>query len=524
METQITTGQATVDDIKIENDAIADGNISQPAYRQQPHNLEAEQALLGAILVNNEAAQKVQDFLTPDHFYEPVHGRIFDSVLKLMDKNQIADPVKLKPYFDHDEALADVGGASYLVRLAASAATIINAEDYGRTIYDLAIRRHLINIGEEMVLDAYDAPIDEEASEQISSAEKRLFDLAEMGQAESGVVSFSKALRMAVDNVETAFKDPDSLSGVDTGLKSLNEKIGGMHGSDLVILAGRPAMGKTSLATNIGFNAAKKHADDIAAGVNPEDSKGAVVCFFSLEMSSDQLAARILSDRANLHYEKKHSDDYIQSHKMRQGKLTQDQFIAISRAAIELEEVPLFIDDTPGLSIAALRTRCRRLKRQHGLGMIIVDYLQLLRGSAKAGGSENRVQEISEITRGLKGLAKELHVPVIALSQLSRQVESRENKRPMLSDLRESGSIEQDADMVMFVYREEYYKEKDQPSEGSPEHDTWRAEMESLYGKAEIVIGKQRHGPVGNIQVAFDKSVTRFSDLAPEDHLPEMME
>lgn len=513
-----------MDDLKIENNGGDVALSPDQPYRQAPHNLEAEQALLGAILVNNEAAQKVQDFLAPDHFYEPVHGRIFDSVLKLMDKNQIADPVKLKPYFDHDEALADVGGAAYLVRLAASAATIINAEDYGRTIYDLAIRRHLIQIGEEMVINAYDAPIDSEAAEQISDSEKRLFDLAEMGQAESGVVSFSKALRVAVENIENAFKDPDSLSGVDTGLKSLNDKIGGMHGSDLVILAGRPAMGKTSLATNIAFNAAKKYADDLAAGIDGNDSKGAVCCFFSLEMSSDQLAARILSDRANLHYEKRHADDHIQSHKMRQGKLTQDQFIAISRAAIELEEVPLFIDDSPGLTIAGLRTRCRRLKRQHGLGMIIVDYLQLLRGSSKGGGSENRVQEISEITRGLKALAKELHVPVIALSQLSRQVEQRENKRPMLSDLRESGSIEQDADMVMFVYREEYYKEKDQPTEGTPEHDTWRAEMEALYGKAEIVIGKQRHGPVGNIQVSFDKSTTRFSDLAFEDHLPEMME
>ncbi|WP_262695299.1 replicative DNA helicase [Kordiimonas aquimaris] len=499
------------------SDAANDSG-DQLNYRQPPHNLEAEQAILGAILVNNEAAQKVQGFLLPEHFYEPVHGRIYESVLKLMDKNQIADPVKLKPYFESDEALVDVGGAQYLVRLAASAATIINTEDYGRTIYDLATRRSLIQIGEEMVNDAYDAPIDIEASEQIADAEKQLFDLAELGQADSGAQTFSRALKTAVESIESAYKDPDSLSGVTTGLTKLNEQIGGLHKSDLMILAGRPAMGKTALATNIAFNAAKRWADDIVAGVDMERSKGSVVCFFSLEMSADQLAARILSDRANLHYQ---GADPIQSHAMRQGKLSEDQFQAIARAAIEMEDVPLFIDDTPALSIAGLRTRARRLKRQHKLGLVVVDYLQLLRGSAK-GGNENRVQEISEITRGLKGLAKELHVPVLALSQLSRQVEQRENKRPMLSDLRESGSIEQDADMVMFVFREEYYKEKDEPSMSEADkHALWQAEMAELYGKAEVIIGKQRHGPVGTVRLGFKKEVTRFTDLIDEDHLPD---
>ena len=489
------------------------------SYRQPPHNLEAEQALLGAILVNNEAAQKVQGFLMPEHFFEPVHGRIFESVLKLLDKNQIADPVKLKPYFEHDEALADVGGAQYLVRLAASAATIINAEDYGRTIYDLATRRSLIQIGEGIVIDAYDAPIDSEASEQISDAEKQLFDLAELGQAESGAQSFSRALRTAVENIESAYKDPDSLSGITTGLTQLNNQIGGLHPSDLVILAGRPAMGKTALATNIAFNAAKRWDDDKQAGRDLERSKGAVVCFYSLEMSADQLAARILSDRANLHYQ---GPDPIQSHAMRQGKLTEEQFQAIAHASIELEDMPLFIDDTPALTIAALRTRARRLKRQHNLGLVVVDYLQLLRGSGKGTASENRVQEISEITRGIKGLAKELHVPVIALSQLSRLVEQRENKRPMLSDLRESGSIEQDADMVMFVFREEYYKEKEEPSMSEADkHALWQAEMANLYGKAEVIIGKQRHGPVGTVKLAFKKEVTRFTDLVEDDHLPD---
>ncbi len=504
----------------VQNDAANDRENLD--YRQPPHNLDAEQALLGSILVNNEAAQKVQGFLQPDHFFEPVHGRIYESVLKLMDKNQIADPVKLKPYFEHDESLADVGGARYLVRLAASAATIINAEDYGRTIYDHAMRRALIQIGERMVVDAYDAPVDLEASEQIADAEKQLFDLAELGQAESGAQTFSKALRTAVENIENAYKDPDSLSGITTGLSALNEKIGGLHNSDLVILAGRPAMGKTALATNIAFNAAKRYADDKLSGIEAERSKGAVVCFFSLEMSADQLAARILSDRANLVYE---GAEPIQSHKMRQGNLDQTQFEAIARAAIELEDTPLFIDDTPALTIAALRNRARRLKRQHNLGLVVVDYLQLLRGSGKGTASENRVQEISEITRGLKGLAKELHVPVIALSQLSRTVEQRENKRPMLSDLRESGSIEQDADMVMFVFREEYYKEKEQPSESDQEkHVQWQAEMNALYGKAECIIGKQRHGPVGTVHLAFEKECTRFTDLIEEDHLPERFE
>ncbi len=481
-------------------------------YRQPPHNLEAEQALLGAILVNNEAAQKVQGFLQPEHFFEDVHGRIYDAVIKLMDKNQIADPVKLKPFFDHDEALKDVGGAQYLVRLAASAATIINAADYGMTIYDLALRRELIQIGERMVIDAYDAPVDAEANEQISEAEKQLYDLAELGQVDGGFQTFQKSLVIAVENIESAFKDPDNLAGVTTGLARLNDLIGGMHPSDLVILAGRPAMGKTALATNIAFAAAERYAADRAAGHDLERSKGAVVGFFSLEMSSDQLAARILAERSG-----------VQGQDMRRGKINQQDFENIARAAMDLYEVPLFIDDTPALSIAGLRTRARRLKRQHNLGMIIVDYLQLLRGSGKGGANENRVQEISEITRGLKGLAKELQIPVLALSQLSRGVEQRENKRPMLSDLRESGSIEQDADMVMFVFREEYYKEKEKPTEGTPEHDTWMMDMEKLYGKAEIIVGKQRHGPTGTAEVHFERSCTKFSDLADDAYLPEQM-
>ena len=487
-------------------------------HRSPPHNLEAEQALLGAILVNSEAAQKVQDFLQPEHFYEPVHGRIYEAVLKLLDKGQTVDTVKLKPFFEHDEGLKDVGGPSYLVRLAASAATIINAEDYGRVIHSMAVRRSLIGIGQDIVFAAYDAPVDEETEDQISEAEKQLFDLAELGQVQSGAQTFSKALRTAVDAIESAFQDPDKLAGVTTGLKGLNEKIGGMHKSDLMILAGRPAMGKTALATNLAFNAAQRYHEDRLAGTEPDKSKGAVVGFFSLEMSADQLAARILSDRANMFYE---GAGMIESHSMRQGKISEAQFEAIARAAMEMEELPLFIDDTPALTIAGLRTRARRLKRQHNLGLVVVDYLQLLRGSGR-GGNENRVQEVSEITRGLKSLAKELHVPVLALSQLSRTVEQRENKRPMLSDLRESGSIEQDADMVMFVYREEYYLEKDMPGESEVDKMAeWQQKMDAVLGKVELIIGKQRHGPVGTVPLHFSKESTRFTDWADQDRVAD---
>ena len=491
------------------DDSAGEGALN---FRQSPNNLEVEQALLGAMLVNNTAAEKVQGFLAPEHFFEDVHGRIFDAILRLLERGQSADPVKLKPYFEKDEALADVGGAAYLVRLAASAATIINAEDYGRTIYDLALRRELIGIGEDMVLTAYDSPVDDPANEQIERAEQSLFELADKGSHEGGFQRFSRALTDAVTNIEQAYQDPDKLSGVHTGLKALNEKIGGLHKSDLVILAGRPAMGKTALATNIAFAAAKRFHDDVTSGIAPENSKGAVVGFFSLEMAADQLAGRILAERAE-----------ISSEEMRRGRLKESEFREIARAAQELEEIPLFIDDTPALTIAALRTRARRLKRQHALSLIVVDYLQLLRGTGRGNSGENRVQEISEITRGLKSLAKELDLPVLALSQLSRMVEHRENKRPLLSDLRESGTIEQDSDIVMFVFREEYYKEKDEPSTGTPEHAEWIAEMSAIHNKAEVIIGKQRHGPTGTIKLHFTPQFTRFSDIVDDEYLPEQI-
>ncbi len=494
-------------DITVSDKDNNNNNVA-PEYRKMPHNLELEQALLGAMLVNNSAAEKVQSFLQPEHFYEAVHGRIYESILKLMNNNQSADPVRLKPYFENDPALKDVGGAGYLVKLASSAATILNAEDYGKTIHDLAVRRELISIGEEMVINAFDAPIDVSAVDQIEEAESELFNLGEKGSQEGGFKRFSKSLTEAIEKIESAYQDPNNLSGLHTGLNALNDLIGGMHPSDLVILAGRPAMGKTALATNIAFNIAKRYADDMRDG--NENTKGGVVGFFSLEMPADQLAARILSERAK-----------VQSEDMRRGKLTHEEFQNLVRAMQEMEETPFFIDDTAGLSIASVRTRARRLKRQHNLGFIVIDYLQLLSGTGRGTAGESRVQEISEITRGLKALAKELNVPVLALSQLSRNVESRENKRPQLSDLRESGSIEQDADMVMFVFREEYYKNKEKPSEGTPEFEKWQMEMTELHCKAEVIVAKQRHGPTGTANLHFEGQFTHFSDLAKDDYLPE---
>jgi replicative DNA helicase len=490
------------------------GANDELAYRELPHNLEAEQALLGALLVNNAAAEKVQGFLMPEHFYEPVHGRIFDAIVKLMERGQTADPVKLKPYFKDDPALEDVGGVSYIVRLAASAPTVFNPEDYARTVYDLALRRVLIEIGEKLTTTAYDSPVDSSAAEQIEAAEQDLFQLAEIGQVEGGFKRFRTSMKDALGNIEAARKDPDELSGVTTGLKALNAKLGGLHKSDLIVLAGRPSMGKTALGTNIAFAAAKRFLEDKESGLEPGKSKGAVVGFFSLEMSADQLANRILAERSG-----------ISSELLRRGMIKDNDFREVVRAVQELEELPLFIDDTPALTISSLRTRARRLRRLENLGLIVVDYLQLLHGSGRGTAAENRVLEISEITRGLKNLAKELQVPVLALSQLSRAVEQRDNKHPQLSDLRESGTIEQDADVVLFIYREEYYKEKDQPSDkSSPEFAKWMEDMEKIYGVAEIIVGKQRHGPTGMVKLRFDKEVTRFTDLASESALPEQLE
>jgi len=479
-----------------------------PEYRTPPANLEAEQALLGAILVNNEAATRVTDFLTPEHFQEPGHQRIFAAALKLIERGQIANPVTLKYFFEQDEALIEVGGAKYLARLAGAAVSVINAQHYGRAIFDLALRRGLIEIGEAMVNEAYEADVDVEATDQIEVAEQHLFNLAENGQSDRGFLSFDEALARAIDNAEAAFHRDGQMTGVSSGLIDLDQKLGGLHPSDLLILAGRPAMGKTSLATNIAFNAAKAVRREKQPDGEDKIVDGAVVAFFSLEMSAEQLATRLLAEQSR-----------ISSEKIRRGDISSDEFSRLVSASQEIENAPLFIDDTPALTISALRTRARRLKRMHNLGLVVVDYLQLLRGSGRA--SDNRVQEISEITQGLKALAKELDIPVLALSQLSRQVESREDKRPLLSDLRESGSIEQDADVVMFVYREEYYHEWKQPEPDTPDHAKWLERAEQIHGVAEVIIGKQRHGPTGTVRLQFEREFTKFGNLEVAGRYPD---
>ncbi len=478
------------------------------AYKSLPHNIEAEQALLGAILVNNAASENVSGFLEPRHFFEPLHGRIFEACVKLVDRGQIATPVTLKPFFEGDEAMRDMGGARYLAKLAGSAVTIFNAENYGRIVHDLSMRRDLISIGEEMSHDAYESTVDDTAEGQIEKAEQRLFDLAEKGQPDAGFREFNRSIASAVDLIQAAYRRSGKLSGVTTGLRALDEMLGGLHVSDLVVLAGRPSMGKTALATNIAFNAAKAHVAALRDQGETGHDDGAMVGFFSLEMSAEQLVTRMLAEVAG-----------IPSDKLRRGMVNKDQFRRLVRASQEIEDLPFYIDDTPALSITAIRSRARRLKRRHGLSLIVVDYLQLVRPSGSTS-ADNRVQEVTEITQGLKALAKELDLPVLALSQLSRAVEQREDKRPLLADLRESGSIEQDADVVMFIYREEYYHDRKQPPPDTEAHEKWQTKGEQIFGRAEVIIGKQRHGPTGTVRLHFSKETTRFGDLLEDDHLP----
>ncbi len=474
-------------------------------YRQAPRNEEAEQALLGALLVNNATLNKVVEFLEPEHFFSAVHGRIYKAVRTLvLDRNQEASPVTLKAYFADDADLSAVGGAAYLADLAANVVTIINAEDYGRAVYESHLRRQLIEIGEDMVNDAYAHDLETPPALQMEAAEKRLFDLATTGSASAGFAALNVAVHAAIETAEAAFRRGSHITGVTTGLTDIDRKMGGLHPSDLLILAGRPSMGKTSLATNIAYNAAKAYLDT-------GGQEGSVVGFFSLEMSAEQLATRLLADVSE-----------VPGDKIRRGDIKDTDFQRFVEASALLNRLPFFIDDTPGLSVTALRTRARRLHRTHKLGMIVVDYLQLLSGSAR--GSENRVQEISDITRGLKGVAKELNVPVVALSQLSRAVEQREDKRPQLADLRESGSIEQDADVVMFVFREQYYLERAEPSRRPEENDEkfndryqrWQQRCEEVHNTAEVIIAKQRHGPIGTVRLHFDGQFTRFTDLDPQ--------
>jgi replicative DNA helicase len=482
--------------------------VGTPAFRTAPHNIEAEQSLLGAILVNNDAFYRVSDFLEPKHFFEPIHQTIFETAGSLIRMGKVATPVTLKTFLPADTDIGGVTVGQYLARLAAEATTIINAQDYGRTIYELSLRRDLIRIGEDMVNVAFDAPVDFAPRNQIEDAERRLYELAESGRYDGGFQKFSQALTVAVDMAAKAFQRDGKLSGIASGLRDLDTKMGGLQPSDLIIVAGRPGMGKTSLATNIAYNVAKAHRAEIQADGTQKSVNGGIVGFFSCEMSAEQLATRIIAERTG-----------IPSSSIRRGGISESDFEKIRDYSIELQSLPFYVDETGGLSIAQLCARARRLKRQRGLDLIVVDYIQLLQGSAKR--SDNRVQEVTEITTSLKALAKELNVPIIALSQLSRQVESRDDKRPQLSDLRESGSIEQDADVVMFVFREEYYLAMKQPTPGTEEHIKWQAEMERVVGRAEVIIGKQRHGPTGTVELHFDASVTRFGDLVHDNHLPD---
>jgi replicative DNA helicase len=480
-------------------------------YRLAPHNVEAEQALLGAILVNNEAFYRVSDFLAPEHFYEPVHREIYEVCGKIIRAGKTATPITAKTFLP-EQLLADVTMPQYLARLAAEATTVINAGDYGQTIYDLALRRNLILIGEEMTATAYESDVELTAPKQIEEAEKQLFDLAEKGRYDGGFQSFNDALREAIEMAGEAYSRDGTLSGTATGLTDLDRLMGGLQRSDLIILAARPAMGKTSLATNIAFHVARTWKSEVLADGHRKTVDGGQVGFFSLEMSAEQLATRILAEQAE-----------ISSADIRRGNIHESQFAKLVDTSNLMATVPLYIDDTGGLSVVQLAARARRLKRQKGLDLLIVDYLQLLSGSTKKS-NENRVQELTEITTTLKALAKELEVPIIALSQLSRQVENREDKHPQLADLRESGSIEQDADVVLFVYREEYYLKNKEPKLNTPEHIAWQDEMEKVTGRAEVIIGKQRHGPTGTVPLSFEARFTRFGNLAHDSYMPERME
>ena len=478
------------------------------AARQMPHNLPAEQNLLGALLLDNDVMERIDDRLRAEHFYDPLHGRIFSTMMRLIDRGQLANPVTLKTFFSATEEGQTSEIEDYLGELADGVISIAQAADYASTIYETHLRRELIRIGDDVISDASHPDVDLPATTQIETAEAKLFQLAETGEAGAGLRSFENVAAAAINQAAIALKSDGGLSGCSTGLTGLNTKMGGLHRSDLIILAGRPAMGKSALATNIAFH---------VATTTKTGETAAPVAFFSLEMSAEQLGTRILSERAR-----------IDSNSIRQGQLSSEEFDRLIEASDALSTAPFFIDDTPSLSVSQVASRARRMKRTTGLGLIVIDYLQLLMPQLGAK-PENRVQEISNISRALKAMAKELDVPVVALSQLSRAVEQREDKRPNLADLRESGSIEQDADVVLFVYRDEYYLTKKEPERESHEseekfnlrYDLYRERLEKAHNKAEVIIGKQRHGPTGLIELHFEKSLTKFSDLTDSTQVPE---
>jgi replicative DNA helicase len=493
-------------------------SASEPGAQALPQNVEAEAALLGALMIDNRLVEDVQLKLRPDHFFEPLHGRIYEAILRMTDANRVANPVTLRPLFEADEAIKEVGGPAYLAQLTGSGAAVIGARDFAHQIYDLALLRALIGVGRDLVEGALDTSEDVAPLAQIERAETELYKVAEEGGAEGRARSFGEAAMDSIRNAEAALNRGGGLTGITSGFTGLNSRIGGLQRSDLIIVAGRPGMGKTALATNMAFAAAERFLQDQADGIEPAKAAGAPIAIFSLEMSSEQLVTRVLSEQSQ-----------VTAEQIRTGSLGRHEFASFARTAERLHSLPFYIDDTPGLTIAALRTRARRLKRQKGIGLIVVDYLQLLSGTGR-GANDNRVQEISEISRGLKQLAKELDVPVIGVSQLSRAVEQREDKRPQLADLRESGSIEQDADIVLFVYREEYYLKAHEPKHPIPgdsaevfsAFEEWESKHSQVAGMAELIIAKNRHGGTGKERLRFEGRFTKFSDPADDDRLPEM--
>jgi len=466
--------------------------IQSEVKNEQPANLEAEQALLGSILVNNDIIDEISAIVTPSVFYDPGHIKIYEVIQNLNNKGMIANPITLKNYFEKDNMLNEVGGTEYLVKLTRFSGSTKQAVDYAKIIHEMYLRRELVLISNKLSSDTINASTEEQNAESIiEDTEKSLFDLAERGSFSRSFLKFNQALDQTIQMATQAMQNDQGIVGVPTGLTDLDEKLGGLHKSDLIIIAGRPSMGKTALATNIAYNAAQN--------ILKRQEKSSVA-FFSLEMSSEQLSTRILSEQAKIK-----SDD------IRRGKVTEEEINRYIETSRNIYNLPLFIDETPAITIATLCNRARRIKRLFGLSLIVVDYIQLMRSNLNK--NEGRVQEISEITQGLKALAKELSVPVLALSQLSRAVEQRDDKQPQLADLRESGSIEQDADVVMFVYRESYYLERKQPKLGSIEHAEWQSKMNDVNGLADIILGKQRHGPTGTIKVEFEGIYTKFKDL-----------
>ncbi|WP_440908146.1 replicative DNA helicase [Candidatus Pelagibacter sp.] len=463
-------------------------SIVKDHFKELPNNIEAEQAVIGSILVSNDIFDEINTIISSTNFYDPMHQKIFEAVESLIYKGMLANPITLKNYFEDEKD--DLNVPEYLVKITKFSTSVRQAIEYSKIIYDMFVRRELIKISEQTIDSAKLNDLDTNGQSIIESSERLLFDLAEKGSFNSSLVKFDEAMKQTIEMASAAYKNEEGIVGVPTGLRDLDDKLGGLHQSDLIIIAGRPSMGKTSLATNIAFNAAQKLQ---------ESGKKSSIAFFSLEMSSEQLSTRIISEQAR-----------ISSNDIRRGRISDDQFDKFLETSKNISELPLYIDETPAISIAALSNRARRIKRLFGLDMIVVDYIQLMRGTTF--NKDGRVQEISQITQGLKAIAKELSVPVVALSQLSRQVEQRDDHKPQLADLRESGSIEQDADVVMFVYREGYYLQRKEPREATVEHAEWQAKMNEVAHLAQIIIGKQRHGPIGNVTLEFEERFTKFKD------------